>query len=224
MPDEIFDSEDGSHSILSDQFGVSYHSKYGAIAESQHVFIDAGLSYQQNKNVKEIRILEMGFGTGLNALMAYNYALSNTLSIDYFTFEKFPLAKAIYSKLNYLKQLSVPHLEQEFELMHTSLSKETVSISERFTFTKYLEDIITSDLPQGIDIIFFDAFAPNSQPELWDEKLLSRLYDSLNSEGILTTYCAKGSFKRALKSVGFTLDSIPGPHGKREMTRAIKNI
>ena len=224
MQDEIFISEDGSHSIQSDRFGVSYHSKYGAIAETQHVFIDAGLAYMHLENTKALRVLEMGFGTGLNALMAYQYALSNTLSTAYFTFEKYPLAEATYSKLNYLQLLSLEDHTADFNLMHSCVSGEPTKISDLFTFTKHIDDILTSDLPDDIDVIFFDAFAPNSQAELWEEPLLSRLYNALNNGGILTTYCAKGSFKRALKSVGFTLDSIPGPHGKREMTRAIKNI
>ena len=222
MPDEILDSQDGSHTILSEKFGVSYHSKYGAITESNHVFLEAGLKYLFKQNYKEIKILEMGFGTGLNALLTYQFALSNSLNINYHTFEKYPLESSIYSQLNYLEKLQLYNLEKDFKRMHECNTDEEQIMHSYFTFTKYIEDILSATLPVSVDLIYYDAFAPNSQSELWEEDILSRLYESLNTGGVLTTYCAKGSFKRAMKSVGFTLDSIPGPHGKREMTRGIK--
>lgn len=224
MPNELFVSQDGSHSLISDKFGVSYHSKYGAIAESQHVFIEAGLKYQLNRGKQTLKVLEMGFGTGLNALMTYQFTLNNTLKIDYHTFEKYPILLELSDELNYTEQLDANHLKQDFKKMHAASSISTISLTDKFKFTKYIEDILTAELPSSLDVIYYDAFAPNAQVELWEEGILSKLFQALSPQGILTTYCAKGSFKRAMKSVGFTLDSIPGPHGKREMTRGIKNI
>jgi tRNA U34 5-methylaminomethyl-2-thiouridine-forming methyltransferase MnmC len=227
MTNELFLTQDGSHSLLSSEFGVSYHSKYGAIGESQHIFIDAGLDFYLNQHdMKPVRIFEMGFGTGLNALMTYKESLQKEIEkeikIDYHTIEKQPISSDTLSKLNYLSALEINEHSSAFEQMHKSPSREEVKLSEHFRFTKIIGNLKEEKLPQKVDVIYFDAFAPNSQPELWDDTIMHKLYSILNDNGILVTYCAKGSFKRTLKAVGFKLDSIPGPHGKREMTRAIK--
>ncbi len=222
---ELFISQDGSQSILSSKFGVPYHSKYGAVTESKHVFIEAGLSYWLSKNRRdsEIKIFEMGLGTGLNVLLSLDYADLNKLKLHYTAIELFPLIKDTYSKLEYSKFLKNKDLHNHLTSIHQTKSLETIALlPNNFSFTKILGDITKEELPVNQDIVFFDAFAPTSQSELWEIPLLTKMYDILNSNGVLVSYCAKGSFKRNLKTAGFNVESIPGPPGKREMTRAIK--
>jgi tRNA U34 5-methylaminomethyl-2-thiouridine-forming methyltransferase MnmC len=218
---KIFLTDDGSHSLMSETFGDSYHSKFGAIQESQHVFIDAALNYQTAKSKKKLTVLEIGFGTGLNTLMTFREAERQNLKIHYLTIEKYPLSIEQAETLNYAKKLGVePSL---FKTLHNSNWGETLQLSEGFSFEKQEKDCQTMALKDFADIIYFDAFAPQIQPELWEAPILQRLFAALKSGGVLTTYCAKGAVKRALKEVGFQLESLGGPLGKREMTRALKN-
>ncbi|MDZ7876551.1 MAG: tRNA (5-methylaminomethyl-2-thiouridine)(34)-methyltransferase MnmD [Saprospiraceae bacterium] len=218
---KIFLTDDGSHSLMSETFGDSYHSKFGAIQESQHIFIEAALNYQTAKGKKDLTILEVGFGTGLNALMTFREAERQNLSIHYLTLEKYPLSIEQADMLNYAKKLSID--SAIFKTLHNSNWGETCKLSEHFVFEKRKMDCTTTDIHNFADIIYFDAFAPQIQPELWEVPILQRFFAALNTGGVLTTYCAKGAVKRALKEVGFQLESIPGPTGKREMTRAFKN-
>ena len=217
---KIFLTDDGSHSLMSETFGDSYHSKFGAIQESQHVFMDAALNYQTAKGKTEWAILEIGFGTGLNALMTFREAERQNLKIHYLTFEKYPLSIEQAGTLNYAEKLGVE--SAVFKALHSSNSGETVKLSAHFTFEKWESDCQTMELQDFADIIYFDAFAPQIQPELWEAPFLQRLFAAMKTDGVLTTYCAKGAVKRALKEVGFQLESLAGPVGKREMTRAFK--
>jgi tRNA U34 5-methylaminomethyl-2-thiouridine-forming methyltransferase MnmC len=220
--DDIILSQDGSHTILSQKFGVSYHSKYGAIQETQTVFIDAGLKYIEAKGQKDISILEMGFGTGLNALMTL-LQLNPKNSIDYHTIEAYPLVEDQYLQLNYPEILALDKATKEaFISMHSSQSGSLNKLSDQFTFTKYLQKIEDFITDKKFDIIYYDAFAPTSQEELWTLEMMSKLSNMCNPGAVLVTYCAKGSFKRTLKGAGFTIEAINGPIGKREMTRAHK--
>lgn len=218
--DELILSQDGSHTVVSQKFGVSYHSKYGAIQETQTVFIDAGLKFKEKQGLEHISILEMGFGTGLNALMTFVQVNSN-VSVHYQTIEAYPLIESQYTRLNYPEILQLDNKSKEaFLTMHHTISKETVALSDKFDFTKHilkLEDFSTST---KFDVIYFDAFAPSSQEELWSEEMMVKLFAMCNPGAVLVTYCAKGSFKRALKAAGFELEGLSGPIGKREMTRA----
>ena len=218
--DDLIISQDGSHTVLSDRFGVSYHSKYGAIQETQTVFIDAGLKYQEGNGKEKISILEMGFGTGLNALMSLMQA-SPTVLIDYHTIEAFPLVETQYSNLNYPEILNIDeHTRKAFQIMHTCDSEDTQKLTDQFSFTKYLRKLEEFQTDQKFDIIYFDAFAPSSQEELWTEDMMRKMASFCANGAVLVTYCAKGSFKRALKAAGFTVEGLDGPIGKREMTRA----
>ena len=218
---KIFLTDDGSHSFMSETFGDSYHSKFGAIQESQHVFIDAALNFLTAKGKKNLTILEIGFGTGLNALMTYREAERQNLTINYLTFEKYPLSIEQSEALNYSEKLGLePAILTE---MHGCDWDVNVALGERFIFQKRQIDCQTIDLLDFADIIYFDAFAPQIQPELWEMPLLQRLFNALKSDGVLTTYCAKGAVKRAMKEVGFQIQALEGPVGKREMTRALKN-
>jgi tRNA U34 5-methylaminomethyl-2-thiouridine-forming methyltransferase MnmC len=217
---KIFLTDDGSHSLMSETFGDSYHSKFGAIQESQHVFIDAALNYLAKKGKTNFTILEIGFGTGLNALMTYREAERQNLTIHYLTFEKYPLSMEQAESLNYAEKLDVN--KAVFTEMHGCKWNEKGAINGHFTLEKRDSDCLSLDLHAFADIIYFDAFAPQIQAELWAIPFLQKLFDALKPEGILTTYCAKGAVKRGLKEVGFQVESLVGPPGKREMTRATK--
>lgn len=218
--DNLVLSQDGSHTVISEKFGVSYHSKYGAIQETQTVFIDAGLRFQEERDYSRISILEMGFGTGLNAAMTMLQAKSS-IQIDYTTIEAYPLSEAQYSNLNYPDVLHMDDIQSKaFLKMHQSDSNSPIQLNDSFRFTKYLEKLEIFSTQHSFDIIYYDAFAPSSQEELWSQDMMTKLYHMCNDGAVLVTYCAKGSFKRALKGAGFEVEGIPGPIGKREMTRA----
>jgi tRNA U34 5-methylaminomethyl-2-thiouridine-forming methyltransferase MnmC len=217
---KIFVTDDGSHSLMSETFGDSYHSKFGAIQESQHVFIDAALNFQIESGKKEFNIVEIGFGTGLNALMTFRVAQKRGLIVNYLTYEKFPLSIEEAEALNYSEKLAMTN--DILMEMHKCNWDKNNQLTPNFSFKKLQNDCQTIDLRDFADIIYFDAFAPQIQPELWEIPLLTRLFVALKPEGVLTTYCAKGSVKRALKEVGFQIESLEGPLGKREMTRATK--
>lgn len=222
MPDRsvIQLSGDGSHTVVSKIFeDVTYHSKYGAIAESNIVFIDAGLKYHFEKGKDNISIFEMGFGTGLNALLSFLWSKENNVRIDYQTVEAYPIDATVFNNLNYTDILGE---RQVFESFHNLDWNQSHIITELFNFKKHLSLIEDLSLDKCFDVVFYDAFAPSSQPHLWELPILNKMYQILNDGGILVSYCAQGAFKRNLKSCGFTIESIPGPPGKREMTRAIK--
>lgn len=218
---DLFITQDGSHSLHSDQFGVSYHSKYGAITESQHVFINAGLLHKA-ANQKQLSVLEIGFGTGLNAYMTLLESVKSDLQIDYVTYEAFPILQAQVKELNYTSRLQ-SDFHTSFEEMHLAPSGEKTELLPFFHFQKFITSFDEINYANQFDVIYFDAFAPTSQPELWETPLLQKMFDALKSGGVLTTYCAKGVVKRTLKAIGFTIEAIPGPPGKREMTRAVKS-
>ncbi len=218
MPDEIIMTKDGSHSILSDKFGVSYHSIHGAIQETYHVFIKAGLEFKTKIN-KNVSILEIGWGTGLNSYITLIEAKKNNYKIDFTTTEAYPISLEQAAALNYDTQLES---EEKIITLHELNWNEKHQLNQNFLFEKRqmkFQDI--SDTNQ-YDVIYFDAFAPTAQAEFWEEIFLKKMYDALKTDGILVTYCAKGSFKRALKAVGFDVEKLQGPPGKREMTRAKK--
>lgn len=218
----LFITDDGSHSVLSDAFGVSYHSKHGAIQETQHVFIEAGLKYAVEKGLKDISILEIGFGTGLNAFMTFLEAERLGIKIDYTTVEAYPLSMSSIFQLNYVEKLEAEAHRSAFETMHTASYSEKHPLSKNVYFTKILTDFKHIHFKNTFDIIYFDAFAPEAQPELWETEMMQKMYDALKINGILITYCAKGVVKRVMKSVGFSIEKLAGPPGKREMTRAYK--
>lgn len=215
----LIETEDGSHSLHSEQYGTGYHSKYGAIQESDHVFIKAGLAQVAAKQ-SAVRILEMGFGTGLNAYLSLLYGLQQQKSIYYETVETFPISQEQAQLLNYPDQLKAS--PRDFLALHTAPWDKEVAVSPTFTLCKRMDKIQQAPLSSSFDVVFFDAFAPSSQPELWEAPVLERFFQVLAPGGIFVTYCAKGVVKRCLRSIGFTVEGIPGPPGKREMTRAIK--
>lgn len=214
-------TQDGSHTIYSEQYGVTYHSRYGAVTESAHVFIDAGLRYKAVVQ-QEIEILEVGFGTGLNAFMTWIEAERRNLEIGYTGIEAFPVSGKEVAGFNFPAQLNMPDRKSDFLRLHRSAWEYPVVLSEHFTLTKHRTRLEAYTPDQTFDLIYFDAFAPQAQPELWAEAILARMYEALNPDGVLVTYCAKGDFKRTLKKVGFEVECLQGPPGKREMTRGGK--
>ena len=219
MKREIFQTLDGSTSIHLPEWNESYHSKHGAIQEAYHVFISNGLSLFQNK---PISILEIGFGTGLNTFITFLEASKTTQIIDYVGVEAYPVSPEEVLQMNYVSELNALQHKAIFEKMHDSKWEEKIEISENFTLTKrnqFFKDITDKN---AFDLIYFDAFGYRVQPELWSTEIFKIMYDSLKSEGILITYAARGVVKRSMIEVGFTVEKLPGPPGKREMFRATK--
>lgn len=221
MESNLVITEDGSTSIFIPELDEHYHSVHGALQESMHVFIDAGLKNKINQT-DSVDILEIGFGTGLNTLLTCIIADENKSSVNYTAIEKYPLSKALISELNYCNLIDTTNCLERFSLIHTCDWEEEVGISNYFKLKKYKSDIADIEFIQQFDIIYFDAFAPSAQPELWTESIFSSMFKALKNGGILVTYCAKGIVKRTMKQSGFIVETLPGPKGKREMTRAIK--
>ena len=214
-------TEDGSSSVFVPELQESYHSKFGSVQESRHVFIDAGLADAARLH-KDISILEVGFGTGLNAFLTHIFSLENDLCIHYHAIESFPLEKEVYSVLNYTKMLNRENEQNIFMHLHEADWNKEIWIRPAFSLYKYQISLQHAELNTNFDVIFFDAFAPRVQPELWTADIFNKLYAVLKPGGILVTYCAKGEVKRNMKAAGFRVEALPGPKGKREMTRAIK--
>lgn len=217
-PISIRGTGDGSPTLYSEQFKATYHSLHGAFTESEVVFIKSGLEFQEGK-LPSIRVFEVGFGSGINTYLSQRWALSNHHLVEYTTIEAFPIEESTWLELSINEQVSD---NADFTKWHSLAWDQKHTISEHFTFLKILGKI--EDLPNipDCDVVFFDAFAPSTQPELWEKPILQKMYNGLSSGGVLTTYCAKGSFKRTLKEIGFKVESLQGPPGKREIVRAVK--
>jgi tRNA U34 5-methylaminomethyl-2-thiouridine-forming methyltransferase MnmC len=212
---------DGSHTIQIEDLQVTYHSKHGAIQESKHVFIDAGIAYlQQMNNLSEVRILEMGFGTGLNALLTAIFSDQMDLRVNYHSIEAFPLATDEVSLLNYGSLLQQ---EAIFSLLHTAHWNTATTIHPKFELYKHHSKLDTFVSAENFNLIYYDAFAPTAQPELWTVEVFEKLYRLLAPEGILVTYCSKGAVRRAMEAAGFRVTKLQGPPGKREMVRAFRD-
>ena len=214
-------TEDGSSTIFIAALDEHYHSVHGAIQESVHVFINAGL-LQKINNSTEINILEIGFGTGLNALLTCLQAEDKACKINYTTIEKFPVSDEHVSLLNYSTQIEAPNTKEFFAAIHAARWEASETITNNFSIQKRKMNIEDVDYTNQFDLIYFDAFAPSAQPELWTDLIFASMYKALKPTGLLVTYCAKGIVKRTMKSVGFSIEALPGPKGKREMTRAVK--
>lgn len=209
---------DGSHTLFVPELDEPYHSAHGAIQESRHVFISQGL---HTLNLSTLRILELGFGTGLNALLTLAESIIMDLEIYYHTVEKYPLKEHEYSKLNHEQFLDlVPN--GTLDLMHQCPWGEKVQISERFVLYKEVADFRSMKLPPQFDLVYFDAFSPDKQPELWSDQVFGVIARVCGPGAVLVTYSSKGVVRRTLGSCGFNVSKVPGPPGKREMTRAVK--
>jgi tRNA U34 5-methylaminomethyl-2-thiouridine-forming methyltransferase MnmC len=218
---EIITTADGSTTIHIKDWDEQYHSKHGAIQEAYHVFIDSGLSLFKDQ---AISILEIGFGTGLNALITYLEASKRKLKVNYVGVEAYPIKPEELRQLNYISELNAEAFAKDFFLMHDSPWEKKVSITHRFTLHKQQKDFTEIDVQNRFNLIYFDAFGARVQPELWTEDIFARMFLTLKRNGVLVTYAAKGSVRRAMQSVGFVVERLPGPPGKREMLRATKKV
>lgn len=210
-------SRDGSHTIFHPSLNETYHSLHGALQESIHVYIEYGLLTFSNQS--NITVLEVGFGTGLNALLTWNKAEELRLNVEYHTLEPFPIGNELTSQLNYPSLMQEPLAAERFKQIHDAAWEERIELSQYFTIYKYKATLEEKALPvHTFDVCYFDAFAPNRQAEVWTEENFKKIFDSLLEGGILTTYCAQSAFKRMLKAVGFQVESLKGPLYKKEMT------
>lgn len=219
MNRKVVMSKDGSSTIFWEEMDEHYHSIHGAIQESKHVFIEAGFNAIEHKAC--IHVLEIGFGTGLNALLTLIEAASQKKQIVYHTLEQYPIAIEHVKQLNYIEKIDVKW-NTLFDEIHESSWEQSHQLTDHFTFKKIKTNFLNYRNIPKFDLIYFDAFAPSSQPELWVPSIFQNMYNALLPGGHLVTYCAKGQVKRDLKQVGFEVVALPGPPGKREMTKAIK--
>ena len=218
MNREIIITEDGSTTLYIPELNEHYHSIHGAIQESTHIFIKAGIEYYGQK---DIRILEAGFGTGLNAYLSLLRSEELQLPLDYHSVEKYPLPPEEVNRLHYPDQLPAAD-PGSFAMLHDAPWDCGEQITPLFHLHKYRTDFRSIQFQARFDIVYFDAFNPEVQPHLWTPEVFSRFAQALKPGGILVTYCVKGIVKQALREVGFTLKRLPGPPGKREMLRATK--
>lgn len=219
MKREIRKTADGSTTIFIPELEENYHSHHGAIQEARHVFIENGLHAMHQDHVV---IFELGFGTGLNALLTLQSALANGCKVDYLGLEAYPVEGSLVDELNYVASID-SDLRAPFEAMHRQEWGSTQAISEVFTLSKIKAKVEDYQPNMGsVDLIYFDAFGPRAQGEMWELPVLEKMALMLKQGGVIVTYCAQGQFKRHLKSLGFDIERLPGPPGKREMTRETK--
>jgi tRNA U34 5-methylaminomethyl-2-thiouridine-forming methyltransferase MnmC len=228
MQRTLITTADGSHSLYVNDLDEHYHSIHGAIQESKHVFIETGLKHQYSKSNASLNILEIGFGTGLNAILTLLEAKKMNLSINYTSLEAFPLEKKLVNELNYISHICESENSDEQELrdtfnqLHDCEWEKEIKIKNYFTLLKIKNKLQDVTFNSKFDLIYFDAFGPRVQPEMWTESLFMKILAATNEQGCLVTYCAKGEVKRTLKKVGFVVETLPGPPRKREMVRGTK--
>ncbi len=216
---EIEKTADGSCTIFLPEMNEHYHSIKGAITESNHIFIDKALRFHTKKDVN---VLEIGFGTGLNAILTLLEAENNKRKVHYTTIEKYPLEMDIIKSLNYISLVGEENISMFYNLHQCTWNEEN-NISHFFTINKINDDFTDFRFNEQFDVVYFDAFAPEKQPEMWTQQLFDYIFSIMNKGGILTTYCAKGIVRRMLKTSGFKVERLPGPpNGKREILRAVK--
>ena len=217
---EVQRTDDGTATLYVKSLNEHYHSVKGALTEAKHIYRDCALRHHTtHTGTQPIRLLEIGFGTGLNAVVTAMAADTTMPPIHYITLEKYPVPAAIIEELNYGSIVDTQLLRD----IHTALWEQPVSITPTFTIEKRQCDLLTTPLPSDIDVVYFDAFAPEKQPEMWTPDVFARLYKAMRPEATLTTYCAKGIIRRMLQATGFIVERLAGPiGGKREILRATK--
>lgn len=221
MTRQVVKTKDNSTTLFVPELDEHYHSIHGALQESLHVFIEAGLKPIADKK-PDIHILEVGFGTGLNALLTAIEANHQKLKITYTSIEKYPVTIEEVAQLNYREAITDAEALDLLQKMHDSHWEQLTEITPHFSLLKLEADLKEFSAQHQFDLIYFDAFAPSAQPNLWTIDIFERMYNSLKNGGALVTYCVKGEVRRNMKAAGFDVEKIPGPPGKREMARAFK--
>ena len=220
---EIITTSDGSTTIHFPELDEQYHSKHGAINESKHVFIKNGFDHiLATKKFSELHILEIGFGTGLNAFITFLESLKRNQNINYVGVEAYPISEEEIRLLNYVEQLSAVNYRAIFNALHETSWGIKQLLTASFSLTKRKQFFADIEDQDRYDIIYFDAFGARVQPELWGEDIFKKMHEALVYKGVMVTYAAKGSVRRAMQAVGFEVERLPGPPGKREMLRATK--
>jgi len=219
MEKQIILTRDGSHTIEIPDLKVTYHSHHGAIQESMHVFIQEGLRHITAITEEGLNIFEMGFGTGLNAFLTALEARQIERKINYTAIETSPLDTTVIEQLNYG---TTPSERDFFLSIHNVPWEQSCSIAPFFTIKKLNRSLLEWQPDTDFNLVYFDAFAPGAQPELWTREVFEKIYACLKSGGVLVTYCSKGEVRRAMQAAGLQVEKLPGPPGKREMVRARK--
>ncbi|MEN7546601.1 tRNA (5-methylaminomethyl-2-thiouridine)(34)-methyltransferase MnmD [Rapidithrix thailandica] len=219
---QVIKTSDGSSTLYNKNLDETYHSSHGAITESRHVFLKEGIEFFLQRQPKKISVLEVGFGTGLNALLTLEFAKKHSIEMKYVTLEPFPVSESLVKELNYPEYFESEELRQAFYQLHELPWDKEHSPESNFYFKKVNAPLLEYSEEGCFDVVYYDAFAPRKQPEMWELDNLQKTFDLCNPQGILVTYCSNGQFKRNLKAVGYKVEGIPGPPGKREMTRAYK--
>ncbi|MGY0407229.1 MAG: tRNA (5-methylaminomethyl-2-thiouridine)(34)-methyltransferase MnmD [Polaribacter sp.] len=233
MKREILITSDGSTTIHLPDWNEQYHSKHGAIQEAYHVFLEAGfnaflteeVTIKRSKNKihqTKLSILEIGFGTGLNTFITFLEAQKRRIVINYVGIEAYPISKEEVLQLNYVSALKAVEFSAIFDKIHAISWNKKHLISNTFSLTKRQQFFADISDENVFDLIYFDAFGARNQPELWTKEIFAKMFTALKKDGILVTYSAKGSVRRAMQTVGFMVERLPGPPGKREMLRATK--
>jgi tRNA U34 5-methylaminomethyl-2-thiouridine-forming methyltransferase MnmC len=217
----IISTDDGSDTLFVTEMNEQYHSIHGAVSESRHIFLNCGFNYFSNH--PDIKVLEIGFGTGLNCLLTALEAVRSNIYTRYFAMEKYPLPAELVRRLNY-PDLTGSEGSEIFSRIHEAPWDEKVMITHRFELVKLRDDFTESSLEgiQGVQVVYFDAFGPEKQPEMWETELFRKLNQVMMEGGLLMTFSAKGSVRRSLQAAGFEVERLPGPRGKREILRAFK--
>lgn len=221
MERRIVETADGSHSLYVPELNEQYHSRHGALQESRHVFIKMGLDVQKT-HANPLRILEIGLGTGLNALLTWESAKNENLQLKYASVEAYPLTWEEARQLNYAALLDEGNWAENWQALHRAAWGKWVDLDSNFQLLKIHDSIEGFQFDEKVDLIYFDAFAPEKQPELWTLAIFEKMYAFLEEDGLLVTYCAKGEVRRTMIAAGFEVEKRPGPPGKREMLVARK--
>jgi len=216
---EVRLTADGSKTLYLPHLDETYHSSHGAIQESVHVFIEHGLTYI-SQQTESITVFEMGFGTGLNALLTSLWAQKHQRTIQYIGVELHPISEDLWRQMEFVQ------VKSEIDLYTKIMSSEWEEFQEinpYFELKKIEKDVLQLELQEHVDLVYYDAFGPRAQSEMWEIPVLTKMHELLKPGGVFVTYCAQGQMKRNLKTLGFELSELPGPPGKRVMTRATKS-
>ncbi len=220
---QLVTTADGSKTIFNSQIGENYHSKHGALQESRHVFLNSGLKFllDNRPGLKQVSILEVGFGTGLNFLLSADYCTSQTIRLDYSGIEAYPLSSEMIRQTGYDEYISGP-MWTNFISLYPEVLKNRLELNNFCGLQLAHCSLMDFNSSKQFDLIYFDAFASIRQPEMWNEQAITHTAQFLHSGGVFVTYAITGNLKRMLKSLGFKVEKAPGAPGKREMLRGIK--